>query len=240
MLVLVASSVDLISALRLNDVFGVLCLLALSMLSLSSVTLIVYKLPLVWKARAQSNRFQKIVDQEGTWEALFSASRQYTHSPLANLLKETYVECRLENWFDGKGILTIEHRLEIAKATIEGVLNRIISAEERRLNSKLIFLSTVSTVAPFIGLLGTVWGVLGAFQALGNDGSAALTTLAPGISTALLTTIFGLVAAIPALLAHNYLTNEVYKLLNSMESFSHSIENAVRKQILYKDGKTKG
>ncbi len=227
-----AASVNLIDAIKSNDIFGQGCLFLLTALSVVSLTIIFHKVTSVTRARRQSNRFQTLVDREGSWDALFHASQKFRDAPIAKLLKETYVECRLENWFDHKKALSLEDRLNLSKVTIEGILMRTIATEESKLQKNLTLLSMTAALAPFLGLLGTVWGVLASFQAVGSEGSAALSSLAPGISTALVTTIFGLFAAIPALIAHNYLMAEVSKLSSEMESFSHEIENAVRRQIL--------
>lgn len=239
MLLLAASTVDLFAAIRDNDWLGFLCLIVLGVLSVMSGTVIFHKLRQLRLAKAQSQSFQAVVDEDGSWEELFIASKEHPQSPLARLLKEVYVECRMENWFAGKKALGLEARLEIAKASIENILLRTISREETRLNGQMVILATISTLAPFIGLFGTVWGVMAAFQAIGRDGGASIATLAPGISTALMTTIFGLVAAIPSLVAHNLLLREINKLCGSMESFSQEIENAVRKQIILDEEKQK-
>lgn len=225
-------SVDVVQAFRDNDTFGHICLFAILLLSIYSFSIIFMKFRAIRRAFVQNEEFQALVDSDGSWEKLFMASKEYEDAPSARLLKETYVECRMENWFEQRGDIEMEHRLDIAKATVEGVLQRTMATEESRLLDKVGILSTVSTLGPFIGLLGTVWGVLASFQAIGQEGSASLSTLAPGISTALLTTIFGLFAAIPALVAYNYFMTSIHHITNRMESFSHELENAVRKQIL--------
>jgi biopolymer transport protein TolQ len=147
------------------------------------------------------------------------------------------VECRLENWFETRTDLPIETRLEIANSTVQGVLNRTMAAEEDRLMDRLNTLSMITALAPLIGLFGTVWGVLAAFQAIGVEGGASISALAPGISTALVTTIFGLFAAIPALVAYNFFLREIRQISTQMEAFSLDLENAVRKQLLKDGGK---
>ncbi|CAN5476317.1 protein TolQ [soil metagenome] len=237
-LLLANESVDIIAAIRQNDTLGHICLAFLLMLSVYSFTIIFAKFTSLSRASKQTNAFRRLVDQDGSWDSLFVAAKKYPESPVARLLKETYVECRLENWFAGpKGEIPVESRLEIARHTIENILMKTISSEEGRLMQKVPTLSTITTLAPFIGLIGTVWGVLSAFQGLGRAGGASLATLAPGISTALVTTVFGLFCAVPALIAYNYFVAEVGKLSSSMEVFSHDLENAVRKQILNVGGK---
>jgi biopolymer transport protein TolQ len=236
-LILASSTVDLIAAVRENDLLGKLCLLVLTLLSIYSFTIIFHKFFALRSADRANRAFQRLVDEDGSWDALFAASKKYTASPSARLLKETYVECRLENWFDGKVDLPLEARLEIAKSTVEGVIARTMTAEEDRLLDRLNVLSTITTLAPFIGLFGTVWGVLAAFQSIGAEGGASISALAPGISTALMTTIFGLIAAIPALVAYNHFLRQIRQMSVHMEAFAHDLENAVRKQILRDGGR---
>lgn len=226
------ASIDIIQAFKDNDAFGWACLVALMGLSVYSISVIFFKFTAIKRAARQTEEFERLVEKDGSWEKLFLATKELSESPLSRLLKETYVECRLENWFEERSNQGIEHRLEIAKCTVENVLQKTIASEESRLLAKLPTLSTISTLGPFIGLLGTVWGVLAAFQSLGAAGGASLEALAPGISTALLTTIFGLFCAIPALVAYNYMVTQVHAMTYRMEGFAHELENAVRKQIL--------
>jgi biopolymer transport protein TolQ len=230
-------SVDLITAIKQNDLLGILCLIFLTALSIYSFTIIFQKFFALRAARLSNRAFQRLVEDDGTWDTLFAASKKYAGSPVARLLKEVYVECRVENWFDNRSDLPLETRLEIASNTISGVIARTITAEEERLMDRLHWLSTITALAPLIGLFGTVWGVLAAFQALGLEGGGSIAALAPGISTALVTTIFGLIAAIPALVAYNHFLGEIRQISTQMESFSHELENAIRKQLIRDGGK---
>lgn len=231
--VLLASveSVDVWEAIRMNDTFGKFTLILIVILSVYSFTVIFYKFRTLYSARTQTREFQKLMEQEGSWETLFVASKKYPESPLSRLLRDIYIECRLEKWFEGNTSLSLEGRLDLAKQTIEAVLTKGIAQEEERLQKQLSVLSTVSGLGPFLGLVGTVWGVLAAFQAIGRAGAASLSGLAPAISTALMTTMFGLFAAIPALIAYNYFYAQIRELTAEMESFANDLENAVRKQI---------
>ena len=118
-----------------------------------------------------------------------------------------------------------------AKVGIERVFDRAITNEITNLESKLIFLSTTTTVCPFIGLFGTVWGIMVAFQGFGLRGTVSIAALAPGLSTALLTTIGGLFCAIPASILYNYLTNKVRVMTARMDSFALELSNIIQKQI---------
>ena len=115
-------------------------------------------------------------------------------------------------------------------AGIEAVkrsLKRAQDTETARLQSFLIFLATVASAAPFIGLFGTVWGIMESFRDIGITGTANLAVVAPGISEALIATASGLAAAIPAVVAYNYFNNTIRVLHTEMESFSSEFLNIV-------------
>lgn len=223
--------VNIFQAIRDSDFMGLLCLVACLSLSVASWAVIFYKLAALRAAQRQSEAFLEQCDSAGGFEETFRFSKEFPESPLAQIFREAYVEMEMEKWFRDSR-LTPEHRLLAARATLERVLERAIAEEIRHLESYLIFLATTSNVAPFIGLFGTVWGVLGAFQALGRSGSAALSALAPGMATALTATIAGLFAAIPASVFYNYLTNKIAIMITSMDSFALVIANAFQKRIV--------
>lgn len=225
-------AVNLISAISNNDLFGKTCLLVLFLISLYSLTIILSKWRTIRASQKQSVRFQQLVDGEGSWEALFVAAKKYPQSATADLFRQAYVECRMEKWFENHGELSPDGRIQYVENTMNSVLDRVLVSKENDFHSQMSILALVSGLAPFIGLLGTVWGILSAFQSIGDGGSAALNSLAPGISTALVTTIFGLFAAIPALVAHHYFSGKILTINQQMESFANDLENAVRKQIL--------
>lgn len=94
------------------------------------------------------------------------------------------------------------------------------------------FLATTASVSPFLGLFGTVWGVMNSFLSMGQMGSASLTVVGPGVAEALITTVFGLGAAIPALVAYNYLVNLTRREASQMESFISRVSDSIEKEIL--------
>ncbi|MEJ2700003.1 MAG: MotA/TolQ/ExbB proton channel family protein, partial [Desulfuromonadales bacterium] len=93
----------------------------------------------------------------------------------------------------------------------------------------LTFLATTGSTAPFIGLFGTVWGIMTAFHGIGQSGSASLAAVAPGISEALVATALGLVAAIPAVMGYNHFLNKVNVLIGEMDNFSQEFLNIVER-----------
>ncbi len=104
-------------------------------------------------------------------------------------------------------------------------------AELARLEKAITFFSTTGNAAPFIGLFGTVWGIMDAFRQIGFKGSTSLAVVAPGISEALIATAAGLFAAIPAVVAYNYFLNKVRMLSSQMESFSAEFLNIVERHL---------
>lgn len=223
--------VDIVKAVNDSDFMGVLCLVGCLGLSIISWVIILYKLKMIRNAASQSDRFDKVLDTAGSLEEVFRRTPEFTESPIAQILREAILEMEAENWY-ADDLYIMEERLTAARLGVERVMERTISNEIRRLESHLIFLATTASVAPFVGLFGTVWGVLAAFQALGNTGSAALSTLAPGMSTALVATVAGLIAAIPANIFYNYLSNKIAILTSRMDSFALELANIIQKRMI--------
>lgn len=227
-----ANHVNVFQAIRDSDIMGVLCLGACIVLSILSWMVIFYKTFQIRACARQSDQFiRSCMDGSGSLDDAFRLSSDYPASPLAQILREAYLEMQMEDWYSDPSY-SDEERLSAARIGLERVLERTISTEIRHLESHLIFLATTSNVAPFIGLFGTVWGVLGAFQALSSAGSAALQSLAPGLATALVATLAGLVAAIPASIFFNYLTNNITILISRMDAFALELSNIIQKKMI--------
>ncbi|MBI5155232.1 MotA/TolQ/ExbB proton channel family protein [Candidatus Poribacteria bacterium] len=228
--------VDLITAIRQNDVIGWACILLLIFLSFHSGYYIFSKYLSIRHAMRESEDFvADCLEGHKSLHEIYQASHQYASSPLAALLRESYLEYEMEIRQNSLAELSLEQRVMLGKNSVESALERTIAAEMRRLESRLVYLATASTLAPFVGLFGTVWGILGAFQALGNEGSASIATLAPGVSTALVTTIFGLIVAIPSAAMYNYLSSSVAHLSSQMDSFAHELTNVFQKHLLRRE-----
>jgi biopolymer transport protein TolQ len=109
---------------------------------------------------------------------------------------------------------------ETAMNSVRTAMDRAVGEESLRLESNLILLATAVSGAPFLGLLGTVWGVMDAFSGIAMAGQASLAAMAPGVSGALITTVIGLLVAIPAMFGYNYLTTWIRALVLEMENFA--------------------
>ncbi|HLJ72615.1 MAG TPA: protein TolQ [Roseiarcus sp.] len=116
-------------------------------------------------------------------------------------------------------------------ARIEKVLDVSIAREVERLESNLLFLATVASASPFVGLFGTVWGIMTSFRSIAASKNTSLAVVAPGIAEALLATAIGLFAAIPALIAYNRLQGDVAKAQARMESFADEFSSILSRQI---------
>lgn len=122
----------------------------------------------------------------------------------------------------------IDHMTEDTERAMQIAESRMLDELEK----PLPLLATIGSVSPFIGLFGTVWGIMTSFQALGTVQQASIAMVAPGISEALIATAFGLFAAIPAVIAYNRFNNQVTRLQNDMEIFSAEFINILRRAVI--------
>jgi biopolymer transport protein TolQ len=122
-----------------------------------------------------------------------------------------------------KGLDTSRFRLEHA----ENALQRALARQTLRYESSMIFLASIVSGAPFLGLLGTVWGVMEAFSAVSVQQTASIQTLAPGVSAALLTTICGLLVAIPSLFGYNWLLAKTRTMITELENFASALADRI-------------
>jgi biopolymer transport protein TolQ len=160
------------------------------------------------------------------------AAKKYRESPLAQLYGAAYQEVSgipevadrvLDDVDDGLA----PERLD----AVQRALRRASGLEIARLERYLPFLATTATSTPFIGLFGTVWGVMAAFHGIGSQGSASLAVVAPGISEALVATAAGLGAAIPAVIGYNYFVNRVKHWATEMDGFSLDLLNILSRPV---------
>ncbi len=224
---------SLIKAIQDSDLIGKICYVVLTFFSVVSWAVIGYKFLHIYHANKQTDQFVDLcMSGSGSLDEAYKHASEYPDSPLALVLREVYLELQIENWYRDAAPLGFSNRLELAKVSIERVLQRTCENEVRHLESYLIFLATTAAVTPFIGLLGTVWGILVGFQKLSVQGVSAIQNLAPAVSTALGATVFGLLAAIPAVVCYNYLTNKIQILVTRMDSFALELSNVIQKRIL--------
>src|SRR5271165_3525487 len=191
-------------------------LVILLIFSLASWTIIFSKWGLFRRARAQSNRFIRMFRKSERLNDVAAVVEQFKPSPLVPVFEGAYDELRKQGY--PVRVTSLQRATQIAA-----------SEELTRLESRLPWLATCGAVTPFIGLFGTVWGIIDAFHGLGTAGSATLRAVAPGISEALITTAAGLFAAIPAVIGYNIFTQNIREFGARMDDFSLELINEVER-----------
>lgn len=206
-------------------------LLVLIGFSVISWAIIMFKLFQVHRANSESVRFMDFFWKSKRFDAIASQVDRFANSPLTVLFNEGYGE--LKKVVEGAGA-SEGSALSTDLGGVENVsraLRRATNSEITRLEKYLTFLATTGSTSPFIGLFGTVWGIMTAFESIGQTGSASLAVVAPGIAEALIATAIGLVAAIPAVMAYNHFQHKIRVLINEMDSFSTEFLNIVQRNI---------
>jgi biopolymer transport protein TolQ len=196
-------------------------LIVLLLFSVASWAIIIYKYRLFNNIEKETLNFLNLYRKEAqNVPLLYEASRRFVYTPYTKLYKAAYEEYR-RLWRHKK--LPNSSFSTNAKENIQRVMKKTLLAEINEMEKFLPFLATTGNTAPFIGLFGTVWGIMNSFQDIGMKGSANLAVVAPGISEALIATAMGLVAAIPAVVAYNFFTSRLNKTVSEAETFSDEI-----------------
>lgn len=212
-----------------------LVLLVLIYFSVVSWAIIFYKFIQVRKANQESERFLAFFWQTKRFDAVSAQVDRFANSPLSILFTEGYNELKklgqkVEETNDPNVITADLGGVDnIARA-----LRRATTSEITRLEKYLAFLATTGSTAPFIGLFGTVWGIMTSFKGIGETGSASLAVVAPGIAEALVATAIGLVAAIPAVIGYNHFQTRIKVLIAEMDNFATEFLNIVQRSFAKK------
>ncbi len=210
---------------------GVLLLLIL--FSVVSWGIIMFKMYQIHKAFSDSGRFMDFFWKTKRFDSIAAQTERFASSPLVALFNEGYSELKQlmetgESKQEQGGALSTDLG---GIANVSRALRRATNLEVTRLEKYTTFLATTGSTSPFIGLFGTVWGIMVAFIGIGKTGSASLAVVAPGIAEALIATAIGLVAAIPAVMAYNHFQHKIRVLVKEMDSFSTEFLNIVQRNI---------
>lgn len=206
---------EIFNLIRQTGAVAQVVLVILLIFSVMSWSVILTKWSSIKRARAQSGRFLRAFRKAQRLQDVAAVSEQFKPSPLVAVFDNAYDEYRRQG--DGN-INAVQRAAQIAA-----------SEELTRLERRLPMLATTGAVAPFIGLFGTVWGIIDAFNGLGDAGAATLRAVAPGISEALITTAFGLFAAIPAVIFYNQFTHSMREFGARMDDFTMEIMNFIER-----------
>jgi len=215
-------------------------MLILLLLSVCSWGITLFKFLVFRSAIKESETFLNIFWERTKLSAIFEEAKTLQHSPLAEVFRSGYIELqkavkRRKSSQTAASAQTDDPDISPFRVSgignIKRALEQAATAEQGRLEKNLTFLATTGSTAPFIGLFGTVWGIMDSFQQIGVSGSTNLATVAPGISEALIATAFGLVAAIPAVIAYNYYLSKINMISSEMENFSSEFLNIIESFI---------
>jgi biopolymer transport protein TolQ len=215
-------------------------LITLALFSIASWGIFLHKLWTFRRSQRQSSSFLDIFRRSNKFSEVQAVCRSLGESPLVGLFQSGYAEltAQLRLSAGGDASQSASHPTGSAGrptlkslAAVDRALMRASVVEVTKLEHRLPFLATTASITPFIGLLGTVWGILIAFDAIAQVGSTDLGTVAPGIAEALVTTATGLVAAIPAVFFYNSLTQRVKEFAAEMDDFAMEFLNIAERNF---------
>jgi biopolymer transport protein TolQ len=203
-------------------------LFSLLLASVVSWAIILYKWITLRRAEAENRRFLILFSKTDDLAELKPMLLKLNEGPMALLFQAGLekINTYLENPSSENGDRPM--RLKRLERTLQSGIQDEMGHQERYLH----FLATVGNVAPFVGLFGTVWGIMNAFQEIGRQGSANIASVAPGVAEALVTTAAGLLAAIPAVIAYNVFVNKLRKMELQLEVFSSELVSLIEEKIV--------
>ena len=178
------------------------------------------------KARTQTEQFERDFWSGGDLNNLYQSAVNNRHGTGS---MERVFESGFREFTNLRGQKNLDQ-----KDVIDGSRRAMRATYQREidmLDAHLAFLASVGSVSPYVGLFGTVWGIMHAFRGLSNVGQATLAAVAPGIAEALVATAIGLFAAIPAVVAYNRFSHEIDRLANRFESFMEEFQNILQRQM---------
>jgi len=207
---------------------GVTVLFIITLLSIISWAITFDKVRTFRRNRRQTRRFLRMLPRDFSILETDRYVRGNQRSSLARLMLEAATSVKSD-----AALVRSASEADPAAIVIsaKAAMDRATIAITDELESRVIFLATTASACPFLGLFGTVWGVMESFLSMGNVGSASLSVVGPGVATALIATIFGLGAAIPALVAYNYCVNVIRRENAEMQAFASRLGETIAKEI---------
>ncbi len=209
------------------DIIVQFVLIVLVAMSVGCWVIIINKAMLIRSASAQSKDFLELFWGSRRLDQVYEKAGSYPTSPVASVFKAGYVELhKLTSGRESHGQMDLGGIDNLTRS-----LRRATTVELTKLERLVPVLATTGSTAPFIGLFGTVWGILRAFQKIGETGSASIQVVGPDISHALVATAVGLAAAIPAVIAYNFFVSRIKVLASEMDNFSADFLNIVKRHF---------
>jgi biopolymer transport protein TolQ len=212
-------------------------LLILGLFSIYSWAVILYKLWTLGRAKRQSDQFLEVFRRSQKFSEVQAVCRSLDASPLVGLFQSGYTELTAQLRHSTPAEPAANPPSAHTRPTLRSLtavdrsLMRASVIEVNKLERRIGFLATTASSAPFVGLLGTVWGIIIAFERIGQTGSTSLAAVGPGIAEALIATAAGLFAAIPAVWFYNYLSSRVKLMASEMDDFSMEFLNIAERNF---------
>lgn len=232
---------DFLFSIRESHFSGRLIVLLLFLGSIYAWTIMISKFIELSRARQATRRFLHLFRKEKEPTAIFTRRQKFVDSPLYEVYEKSCVALAGEMEAMGANpdelfVADFDRSRDGLSArqfeTIRNIAERLVSDENLLLESRMNILATAVTTAPFLGLLGTVWGVMNAFTGMAVVGTATLSAVAPGIAAALMTTVMGLLVALPSTIGHNLLIGQISQLQVETSNFMNEFMDKIRNNYL--------
>jgi biopolymer transport protein TolQ len=211
-------------------------LIILALMSVGCWAIMLYKLWVFRRSEQQSTSFLDVFRRSSKFSEVQAVCRSLTESPLVGLFQSGYAELtaqlRQSNPDEAANPRAAGSRPTLKSlAAVDRALMRASVVEVNKLESRITFLATTASIAPFVGLFGTVVGIMMSFQMIGETGSTNLASVGPGIAEALIATAAGLVAAVPAVVGYNHFSNRVRLFASQMDDFAMEFLNIAERNF---------
>ncbi|MEY4464074.1 MAG: TolQ protein [Pseudomonadota bacterium] len=224
--VVMQDHLSIFSLISSSDIIGKSVMLMLLIASIWSWAIILDKIFKLAQVQRRMKSFENVFWSGGVLEQLYESIKRSVNNPLALIFVSAMDECKSLNTKGLSDALKNNHKERITSA-----MYLAQNREVEKLEKNLSFLATVGSSAPFVGLFGTVWGIMHSFQSIATSKNTSLAVVAPGIAEALLATAIGLFAAIPAVIFYNYLISRITLINNKIEDFSSELNSILSKAI---------
>lgn len=230
------SSTSILELLSRSTPFAKAVLIALAVFSVLSWSIFLYKTFIFRRAARQSRSFLEVFRKSNKFSEVQAVCKSLSDSPLVGLFQAGYAELtaqlRQSAPTDPANPKPPSARPTLKSLTaVDRALMRASAVEMNKMEHRVSFLATTASTTPFIGLFGTVWGILVAFESIGRSGSTNLDAVAPGIAEALVTTAAGLGAAIPAVYFYNVLSQKTKLIASEMDDFALEFLNIAERNF---------
>ncbi len=220
---IVHSSISMMAMFQNADIFMKILILSLLLASIWCWAIIFDKMITIKHIKEGMKKFEENFWKTTSLADFYTSYAKDTHDPLSQIFVTAYQEWAHSQENADKSGLKLSERLS---KTIQITIDKAVE----KLETRMIFLASTGSVAPLLGLFGTVWGIMDSFNAIGATQSTNIAAVAPGVAEALFTTAVGLIAAIPALIGYNKITHDIDRITGRMETFSDELTTILETQ----------